>query len=303
MILLYVAGGLMSAPKALPLVVIVGPTASGKTGVAIELAERYRGEIICADSRTVYKGLDIGTAKPTPEEQGRVPHWGIDLVDPDERFTVVDFKRYAGKKIDEIRRRGHIPFLVGGTGLYVDAVLYNFQFPTQRSDIQRSELNLWSMDRLIKYCKLNNVELPTNLKNRRHLVAAIMRNGDEPKRRTTPIADSIIVGITTEKIVLEARIKKRATQIWESDIEEEALRISTLFGWSNEAMTGNIYPIVRAVIQGELTRSKAVEQFIVSDRQLAKRQMTWFRRNNHIKWLPLDQVYTYCARLLAPDGH
>lgn len=122
------ASGARSEP---PLVVIVGPTASGKTALAIELAEMYGGEIICADSRTVYQGMDIGTAKPTSEEQARVPHWGLDLVQPDEHFTVADFQAYAYAKIAEIRERGHIPLLVGGTGLYVDSVLFNFSFGKQ----------------------------------------------------------------------------------------------------------------------------------------------------------------------------
>ena len=112
----------------LPLIVIVGPTASGKTAAAIEIAQRHSGEIICADSRTIYKGMDIGTAKPSLQEQMEVPHHGLDLVDPDERFTVADFKDYATKKISEIRARGNTPILVGGTGLYVDSVVFNFHF-------------------------------------------------------------------------------------------------------------------------------------------------------------------------------
>ena len=115
-----------------PLVVIAGPTASGKTALAIRLAERYDGEIICADSRTIYKGMDIGTAKPSAEEQARVPHWGLDIVEPGERFTVADFKAYAERKIQEIRERDRIPFLVGGTGLYIDAVIFDFQFKSPR---------------------------------------------------------------------------------------------------------------------------------------------------------------------------
>ena len=114
------------APKSLvlPLVVIVGPTASGKTALAIELAEQHNGEIICADSRTVYKYMDVGTAKPNQVEQARVPHWGIDLIEPGDYFSAADFKNYAVQKIEEIRGRGHIPFLTGGTGLYIDAVLF-----------------------------------------------------------------------------------------------------------------------------------------------------------------------------------
>ncbi|HUC96116.1 MAG TPA: isopentenyl transferase family protein, partial [Candidatus Saccharimonadales bacterium] len=101
----------------IPLVVIVGPTASGKTGLAIELAKQHRGEIICADSRSIYKGANIGTAKPSKAERANVPHWGLDLVNPGEYFSVADFKEYANKKISEIRSRGNVPFLVGGTGL------------------------------------------------------------------------------------------------------------------------------------------------------------------------------------------
>lgn len=111
-----------------PLIVIVGPTASGKTTLAIELARRLDGEIICADSRTVYKGMDIGTAKPTEEEQLFVPHHLLDVVDPGERFTVADFKRLANEAIIDIIGRGKVPIMVGGSGLYIDAVLFDYKF-------------------------------------------------------------------------------------------------------------------------------------------------------------------------------
>lgn len=111
-----------------PLIAIVGPTASGKTSAAIRIAEKYGGEIICADSRTIYKEMNIGTAKPTSEECSRVPHWGLDLVSPNERYSVKDFQLYALEKIEDIRHRDKIPILVGGTGLYIDSVIFNFQF-------------------------------------------------------------------------------------------------------------------------------------------------------------------------------
>ena len=127
-------GGLVK-PGDEPILVIIGPTGSGKTGLAIEVAlelqsrGRFSGcEIISADSRAIYKGMDIGTAKPMPDEMQGVPHWGIDLVEPDERFTVVDFCNYARQKIAEIRERGHLPIIAGGTGLYVDALVYDYQF-------------------------------------------------------------------------------------------------------------------------------------------------------------------------------
>ena len=111
-----------------PVVVILGPTGSGKTGVSIKIAKAINGEVISADSRAIYKGMDIGTAKPSVEEQDGVPHFGIDLVEPGERFTVADWKAYTEEKIEEIRARGHVPMVVGGTGLYIDALVYDYQF-------------------------------------------------------------------------------------------------------------------------------------------------------------------------------
>ena len=111
-----------------PVIVILGPTGSGKTGVSIDIARAINGEIISADSQAIYQGMDIGTAKPTKEEQQGIPHWGIDLVEPGERFTVADWKEYAEQKIKEIRARGHVPIITGGTGLYIDALIYDYQF-------------------------------------------------------------------------------------------------------------------------------------------------------------------------------
>ena len=111
-----------------PVIVILGPTGSGKTGVSIKIAKAIGGEIISADSRAIYKGMDIGTAKPTREEMDGVPHFGLDLVNPDERFTVADWKAYAEAKIKEIRARNHVPMVVGGTGLYIDALIYDYHF-------------------------------------------------------------------------------------------------------------------------------------------------------------------------------
>ena len=110
-----------------PLIVILGPTASGKTGYAVRLARLIDGEIICADSRTVYRGMDIGTAKPTAAEQNGVPHWGLDLVEPNQSFNLHDFMVYANSKIGEIRARGHVPMLVGGSCLYINGVIYHYE--------------------------------------------------------------------------------------------------------------------------------------------------------------------------------
>ena len=124
-----------SKPYKGPVIVIVGATASGKTGAAIAIAKKIGGEIISADSRTIYKYMDIGTAKPSMVERNGVPHFGFDLVEPNGRFTVADFKQYAEQKIYEIRQRGRVPIVVGGTGLYVDALVFNYQFDGKAKDV------------------------------------------------------------------------------------------------------------------------------------------------------------------------
>ncbi|HEY1086016.1 MAG TPA: tRNA (adenosine(37)-N6)-dimethylallyltransferase MiaA [Candidatus Saccharimonadales bacterium] len=245
--------GIRSEP---PLVVIVGPTASGKTAAAIEIAKRHKGEIICADSRTIYREMNIGTAKPTAAEQAIVPHWGLDLVNPSERFTVADFKQYAIQKITEIRSRGHIPFLVGGTGLYVDSVVFNFDFS------KRETKEEWRLD---------------------------------------PRADAVIVGIATEKDVLRDRIAKRAEQMFADDVVEEATLLGKKYDWKLAAMTGNIYPVIRAYLEKEANLEESIEKFTTQDWRLAKRQMTWFRPNPFIEWCESTEVGLYVSSRLASE--
>jgi tRNA dimethylallyltransferase len=284
-----------------PLVVIVGPTASGKTALAIELAEQFGGEIICADSRTIYKGMDIGTAKPTATEQARVPHHGLDLVEPNERFNVADFKTYAEQKIAEIRERGRIPFLVGGTGLYVDAIIYDYQFGPRADDTLRQQLEDMSLADLWKYCNNNNILLPENKQNKRYVIRAIEKHGSLSTRRTEPIAHTIIVGITTEKDVLRQRITQRAEQLFDDGMIEEATRIGEQYGWESEAMTGNIYRLVHEYLDGHWSDAELRERFVYADWQLAKRQLTWLKRSPHITWLPLQEAQKYIASRLAPE--
>lgn len=284
----------------IPLVVIVGPTASGKTGLGIRLAKEFGGEIISADSRAVYSGLDIGTAKPDKKERDGIPHWGFDLANPGERFTAAQFKQYAVGKIDEIRSRGNTPFLVGGTGLYVDAVVYDFQFPESGNDQEkRRALDRLSIENLHDYCRENNIKLPENKLNKRYVINNILRKGEKLQRQTELPNETIIVGITTEKSILLSRIKQRAEDMFSEETEVEALRAAERYGWNNEAMTGNIYPLIKQIVRGELDLSEAKKRFVTIDWRLAKRQLTWFRRNEHIKWLSLDEAYTYIAQQLV----
>jgi len=245
--------------------------------------------------------LSIGTAKPTLEEQDGIPHWGIDLVNPGERFTVSDFQQYTNKKIAEIRARGHVPIIVGGTGLYIDAVMYDFEFPSEANDVGRREyLMALRLDKLYDYCSKNNILLPENEKNKRYVVNNILRNGHVLKRKHELDENTIVVGISTERDVLKSRIKERAAIIFHNGVVEEAQNAAAKYGWNNEAMTGNIYPLIHDYLDGKLTMNELEQKFIVRDWQLAKRQLTWLKRNEHIYWANLDEAYTYLARRL--DG-
>lgn len=281
-----------------PLIVIVGPTASGKTALAIKLALRYEGEIICADSRTIYKGMDIGTAKPSIKERLTVPHWGLDLVEPGERFTAADFQQYATEKIADIRTRGKVPFLVGGTGLYVDGLIFDYQFGDEGDEARRNRFMEMSLEALYNYCDRNNVILPENSSNKRYIVRAIEQKGLNNRRRSEPISNSIIVGIATEKATLRTRIESRSEQLFEDGVVEEAKELGKKYGWDSEAMTGNIYPLVRQYVEGALSLSEVKRLFVTRDWQLAKRQLTWLRRNPFICWLDLEEAYNYLSQEL-----
>ncbi|MBH2007893.1 tRNA (adenosine(37)-N6)-dimethylallyltransferase MiaA [Candidatus Saccharibacteria bacterium] len=287
----------------LPLVVIVGPTASGKTSLAIKLARKYQGEIICADSRTVYRDMDVGTAKPTSAERALVPHWGLDVVSPGERFTAADFKRYALAKIAEIRARGHVPFLVGGTGLYVDGVVFDYEFGSVADDSERQRLDVLSIEELHEYCFDNNIKLPENDKNKRHIIRAIERRGKNGRRRSDPISTSVIVGISTDRDLLRTRIEHRAEQLFENGVVEESIMLGKRYGWDSEAMTGNIYPLVRRYLDKELSMMELQQRFVILDWRLAKRQLTWLKRNKFIQWKPLVEAEHYLSELLVESAN
>ena len=288
-----------SLERELPLIVIAGPTASGKTALAVRLAERFGGEIICADSRTIYTGMDIGTAKPTCDERANVPHWGLDLVEPGGRFTVADFKAYAEQKIAEIRERGNVPFLVGGTGLYIDAIVFDFAFAGEANEVLREQLEQMNVQELQKYCENNNIKLPENDHNKRYLIRAIERKNVTVKRRETPIDNTIVVGITTNRETLRTRIALRSEQLFANNVVEEATILSKKYSWDSEAMTGNVYPLVRKYIAGELDETGLRREFEISDWRLAKRQMTWLRRNPYIMWGTIEASEHYLSRILA----
>jgi tRNA dimethylallyltransferase len=283
----------------LPLVVIVGPTASGKTSLAIDLAKKFKGEVICADSRSIYKGANIGTAKPTMDERVGIQHWGLDLVEPGEYFSVSDFKKYANQKIAEIRSRGNIPFLAGGTGLYIDSVVFDYEFGPRVDQKTRQELQQKDIEELQKYCVENEIILPTNYKNKRHLIRKIESKGVDSKGLDIPINNCIIVGITTEKQILRSQIEKRAEQIVGDGVIDEAKQLAINYGWDNEAMKSNIYPLIHKYLDGSVSLDELKAKFITLDWRLAKRQLTWLRRNRFIHWFAFNDAKKYLNHELA----
>lgn len=266
-----------------PLVVIVGPTASGKSALGMDVARRFNGEIICADSRTVYKGMDIGTAKPSKEDRADVRHHLLDVVEPGEQFTAADFKHLAMEAINDINSRGKLPILVGGTGLYIDAVLFDYEFGEPADPEQRAQLQEMTIEVLLQICKDRQIKPPVNSLNKRHLIRAIELGGllnQEKKLRQ----NTIVVGIAPDKETLRARITNRVAHMIKSGLLEEMKPLIQRFGWNNEAMTGNIYRIFRDMSAGDEPSQPAIEQVIRADMALAKRQMTWFKRNPAIMW-------------------
>lgn len=282
-----------------PLVVIVGPTASGKTSLAIDLAKSFNGEIICADSRSIYKGMDIGTAKINSTEMNGVAHWGLDLVEPGDRFTAFDFKEYANEMIRDIRSRGKVPFLVGGTGLYIDAVIFDYKFNTVVDVDKRTTLEMMSVEELNKYCRKSNIKLPENYKNKRYLISSIERKGCPVSQKTEPVEDAIIVGLTTSKDELIARIESRVEQMLKNGVIEEAISLGIKYGWDNEALKSNAYRVVNLYNRGLITFDEIKSKNITLDWRLAKKQMTWLRRNRFIKWLSIEQSKKYISSRLA----
>lgn len=282
----------------LPLIVITGPTASGKSSLAIELAKKYAGEIICADSRTVYREMDIGTAKPSADDRAQVPHHLLDVIEPDCKFTAAQFKELAERAIVDIRSRGKTPFLVGGTGLYIDSVILNYQFGSEIDETKRQQLEKYSVDELQEMYEQQHLLLPENHENRRHLVNGLLRQGHHTSRKSKPSDNVIVVAISTDKHTLRSRIEQRSYAMFDLGVVEETKLLADKYGWDSESMTGNIYPIIRQYLDGQLSRQQAIEAIVVRDWRLAKRQLTWLRRHEFVKWLSLEEARIHLSTIL-----
>lgn len=273
-----------STPNIPPLIAVIGETASGKTALAIGLAERFGGEIICADSRTVYRDLDIGTAKPTIEERQRVPHHLLDVVGPDEAFSVADFKRLAQEAIDDISRRGKVPFLVGGTGLYIDAVLFDYSFSNPPDPKERQRLQALSLDELQVEIEARGIPMPENNRNSRHLVRALETGGTSQEHKALR-ENTLILGLHIDREILRQKVTRRVDAMIDAGFIQEVQNAASKYGWDAPGLRAPGYKAFREYIEGIITLDQAKAQFVRNDMQLAKRQRTWFKRNKSIHWI------------------
>jgi len=276
----------------LPLIVILGPTASGKTAYAIRLARLIGGEVICADSRTVYRGMDIGTAKPTESERAGVPHWGLDLIEPDQRYSLYDFQQYATAKIAEIRQRQHVPLLVGGSGLYINSVIYDYRLAGGDYDpTTRAELEELPPDELCRLIVKRGVKLPRDPDNKRRLIRSLERGGVSNNCGHLS-SRTIVIGIAMDKEKLSQRISERAEQMLERGLVDETERLIARYG-TVEPLRRNAYGVVAKYLAGQIHEAELIEQISTKDRQLVKKQLTWWRNPRwagDIMWRTLPEL-------------
>ena len=308
-----------------PLVVIAGPTASGKTTLALALAEQFFGEIVSCDSVAVYRGLEIGTAKPTLAERARVPHHLIDVFPPDELCTAGDYSRLAREAIRGIRARGkgepahgRLPIVCGGTGLYLRALLDGlFPAPPRREPLrqklrQRAQLRGPShLHRILARldpaaAKLIHVnDTPKILRAIEVTLAARQPITRQWEQSRDPLTGFRILrlGLNPPRAELYARIDRRAAQMFEIGLVEETAQLVARYGEDCRPLTSLGYAQAVALLRGETTRGQAIAAAQQGHRNYAKRQLTWFRKDPAIHWLPGfggdDEIHQQASALVA----
>ena len=273
-----------------PLAVIVGETASGKSALAMELAQKFNGELICADSWTVYRRFDIGTAKPTPQDRALVPHHLLDVADPREGFSAAVFQRLASQAIAEVTARCRLPIMVGGTGLYIDSILYDYSFLPPSDPALRVQLNAKGLDELLALA--DELELDTDgidLRNKRRVIRLIENNGVRPTKKG-PRQNTLVLGVRRELDELQDRISTRIDSMVEQGFVDEVRHLGEMYGWDCEPMRAPGYRAFADYARGTISLETAKERFNRNDLQLAKKQRTWFKRNDSIQWIA-DRSY------------
>lgn len=266
------------------LLVIVGETGSGKSALAMKVAQKFNGEIISADSWSVYKHFDIGTSKPTTTQQKAVKHHLIDVREATDGFNAPLFKELAETAIVDIQKRGKLPILAGGTGLYIDSVLYDFGFLPSVSGDSREELNQKNLNELLNLATTRNIDLSgIDTRNKRRIIRAIEAGGQKPTKKQIR-ADALVVGISTGPENLNIRIKERVEQMLAGGLEQEVKELAERYGWGAEPMKGIGYREFKEYFEGSQTLGTTKERIVSSSMNLAKRQRTWFKRNPSIQW-------------------
>ncbi len=299
-----------------PLVVIVGPTAVGKSEVAIELAKRIKGEIVSCDSRQVYKYLNIGTAKPTKEEKKKIPHHLIDIMEPDEEFNAFLYARRAHKAISRIHRKKKIPILVGGSGLYVRATVDGIFLGAKKNKAIRERLRKFSGDTL--YRKLKKVDSETASRLHPHDRVRIIRALEvyeltgqsisalqEISKGKKPNYNLTMIGLKRGRKELYQRINERvAEMIKEGLVEEVRGLLQRGFSQGLIALKGLGYKEIIGYLDGEYDSKEAIRLLKRNSRRFAKRQLTWFNKDKRIHWIEIkkgdstSKVVSQIARLL-----
>lgn len=274
-----------------PLIVIAGQTASGKSALALDIAKRFNGEIICADSWTVRREVTIGTAKPTAQDLRAVPHHLLDIVDPCEDFTAAIFKRLAIQKIKAIHARGKLPIMVGGTGLYIDGVIFDYSFLPTAGTAVREDLNAKTIPQLLSIIAAEGYETENiDIRNKRRLIRLIETQGLRPERKSLR-PNTLVLGITLAKDILDERIAKRVDMMFANGLQNEVHCLADTYGWECEALKGIGYQEWKEYFLGRQSLDTTKERIIKNTRALAKRQKTWFKRNSAIVYIREPEEY------------
>ena len=274
-------------------VAVVGTNASGKSALGVELALRFGGEIISADSRQVFRGLDLGSGKITPQEMKGVPHHLIDVREPGEFFSMADFQRMSYAAVDGILARGVLPMIVGGTGLYVDSVLDGYELSDTEPDLcYRAELEKLTTPELYEMLLrlVPDVQVERNNRNRVMRMLERIHDGDDAQPGKCPRYRSLRLGVSWPRDVLAKRIEERMqTRLAQGMIEEVQGLLNS--GVSREFLLGLglEYRFITQYLTGEIPdKAEMVAKLTQAIRKFAKRQMTWFRRNPDIVWLDMQ---------------
>jgi tRNA dimethylallyltransferase len=282
------------------LVVVLGPTASGKTALSLALAERFRGEIVNCDSVAMYREFDLGTAKPTASERARAQHHLLDCVAPTSRITAGEYARQARQVFDEIKVRDHLPILVGGTGLYLRALLEGLFPGPQRSEELRERLRELAEGRGSNYLhrvlrrldraaagKIHANDTPKLIRAIEVCLASREKMTELWQRGRDPLRGFRILrlGLDPDRQALYDRINRRAQQMFDAGLVEETRRLAEKYGENAGPLSALGYKQVLQFLRGELTREQAVQAAQQAHRNYAKRQMTWFHREPEVHWL------------------